>query len=60
MSWFKLSLPKQIAVALVAGVIVGLICKTVSESNPDLVKSLFFYLGLVGDVFLRLLKRLMV
>jgi Na+/H+-dicarboxylate symporter len=60
MSWFKLSLPKQIAVALVAGVIVGLICKTVSESNPDLVKSLFFYLGLVGDVFLRLLKMLIV
>ncbi|MDR0439433.1 MAG: dicarboxylate/amino acid:cation symporter [Candidatus Accumulibacter sp.] len=60
MSWFKLSLPKQIAVALVAGVIVGLICKTLSESSPDLVKSIFFYLGLVGDVFLRLLKMLIV
>ncbi|MDR3220962.1 MAG: dicarboxylate/amino acid:cation symporter [Candidatus Accumulibacter sp.] len=60
MSWFKLSLPKQIAVALVAGIIVGLICKAMSESNPDLVKSIFFYLGLVGDVFLRLLKMLIV
>lgn len=60
MSWFKLSLPKQIFVALVAGVIVGLICKAMSESNPDLVKGIFFYLGLVGDAFLRLLKMLIV
>jgi Na+/H+-dicarboxylate symporter len=60
MSWFKLSLPKQIAVALVAGIILGMICKTMSESSPDLVKGIFFYLGLVGDVFLRLLKMLIV
>jgi Na+/H+-dicarboxylate symporter len=60
MSWFKLSLPKQIAVALVAGIILGMICKAMSESSPDLVKGIFFYLGLVGDVFLRLLKMLIV
>ncbi len=60
MSWFKLSLPKQIFIALAVGIIVGLICKAMQESNPELVKSIFFYLQLVGDAFLRLLKMLIV
>lgn len=60
MFWFKLSLPKQIFTALVAGVAVGLVCKAMSESNPGLVAGIFFYLKLVGDAFLRLLKMLIV
>lgn len=60
MFWFRLSLPKQIFFALVAGVGVGLICKSMMESSPELVKTIFFYLQLVGDAFLRLLKMLIV
>ena len=60
MAWFRLSLPKQIFIALIAGVGVGLLCKSMSETSPELVKSIFFYLKLVGDAFLRLLKMLIV
>lgn len=60
MFWFRLSLPKQIFVALAAGIGVGLVCKALLPSNPELVNGIFFYLKLIGDVFLRLLKMLIV
>ena len=60
MFWFRLSLPKQIFIALVAGVGIGLLCKSLTASSPELVKTIFFYLQLIGDAFLRLLKMLIV
>ncbi len=53
----KLSLPMQIFIALVAGIVVGLICSMIGEGGKTFTAS---YLKPFGDIFVNLLKFIVV